>query len=155
VRCLEDEPIRSDLGKFCTKSEAQPCAWSRRDAHPDDIRTCELTGLPIHYSFASRQPAFKLRSLAEMLNGTRRAADQQELWSDLEHRVSAATDARCTVESVQASPDGRQLAVCAEQKKLLGLRIRHIGFVYSVTERAIIGRLVIGKRSKNTWAASE
>ncbi len=154
LRCLEDEALRSDLSKFCTKSEALPCAWSGRDAHPDDIRACELTGLQIHYSFVTRQPPFRLLPLAEMLNGTRRASDRRELWSDLECRISAASDSRCTVESVQASPDGQQLAICAQQKKLLGLRTRHIGFVFSVLDRAIIGRLAIGRRTNNSWSAS-
>jgi superfamily II DNA or RNA helicase len=154
VRCLEDEAVRSDFGKFCTKSEAVSCAWSRHDCHPDDIRICELTGLLIHHTFAGRQPPFRLLPLAEMLNGTRRAEDQRELWNDLESRVSAASDAKCTIESVQAAPDGLQLAICVEQKKLLGLRVRQIGFVFSIPERAIIGRLAVGRRSNNCWVAS-
>ncbi len=40
------------------------------------------------------------------------------------------------------------------QRRETQTTIRHIGFVFSVLDRAIIGRLAIGRRSKNTWAAS-
>lgn len=57
---------------------------------------------------------------------------------------------RCMVESAQQSPDGQKLAACVEQKKLLGLRKRYLGFVYSVAERAIIGKVATGKRGENS-----
>ncbi|MBY0560125.1 DEAD/DEAH box helicase [Hyphomicrobium sp.] len=152
VRCLEDEAVLSDAGKCCAKSEAIPCAWSRRETHPDDIRTCDLTRLQVHCSFATRQQQFKLVPIVEMLNGTRRAVDQPQLWPELEQLVSKVAEGNCTIESVQASPDKQQLAVCAEQKKLLGFRVRHIGFLYSIADRAIIGRLAVGKRAQNGWS---
>ena len=65
--------------------------------------------------------------------------------------ASDVSEGRCIFESVQASPDGKQLAVCAEQRKLLGFRTRYVGFVYSMADRAIIGRLAVGKRSNLGW----
>ena len=151
VRCLQEEAIRSDAGRFCTRTEAQTCAWTNRESHPDDLRICELTGLTIHYSIATRQPPYRLSPLAEMLGGTRRAADEKPLWPDLAQLASNVSEGRCIIESVQASPDGKQLAVSAEQRKLLGFRTRYIGFVYSMADRAIIGRLAVGKRSNLAW----
>jgi superfamily II DNA or RNA helicase len=151
VQCLQEEAIRCDSGRFCTRMEAQPCSWTGRETHPDDLRICELTGVAIHYSVATRQPPYRLAPLAEMLGGSRRTSDNKPLWPELSQLVSAVSDGRCAIESVQASPDGNQLAVCAEQKKLLGLRIRYIGFVYSMTNRAIVGRLAVGKRANLVW----
>jgi hypothetical protein len=151
VRCLQEEAIRSDARRFCTRMEAQPCAWSSRETHPDDLRICDLTGLAIHYSFATRQPRYRLAPLAEMLGGTRRAADEKPFWRDLAQLASVVSDGRCIIESAQASPNGKHLAVCAEQKKLLGLRTRYIGFVYSLGDRAIIGKLAVGKRANLAW----
>lgn len=151
VRCLQEEAIRSDAGRLCTRAEAQSCAWTNRETHPDDLRICDLTGLVIHYSIATRQPPYRLSPLAEMLGGTRRAADEKPLWPNLTQLASDVSDGRCIIESVQASPDGKQLAVCVEQRKLLGFRTRHIGFVYSMVDRAIIGRLAVGKRSNLAW----
>jgi hypothetical protein len=151
TRCLKDEAIMSSLGGFCTRAESQRCAWSCRDTHPNDIRKCELTGLTVHFTYCTRHAPYRLAPLAEMLDGTRRAADQQILWNDIGLLAATSTDGRCTVEGAQSSPDGQQLAVCVEQKKLLGLRTRCLGFVYSIAERAIIGRLAIGKRSNNEW----
>ncbi|MGO9238437.1 MAG: hypothetical protein ACLP4V_31720 [Methylocella sp.] len=54
VRILEDEAIRSSGGKFCAPAEARTCFWSSRKSHPDDLRSCALTGLPIHFEFATR-----------------------------------------------------------------------------------------------------
>ena len=151
VRCLQEEAIRSDAGRFCTRTEAQTCAWTNRETHPDDLRICELTGLAIHYSIATRQPPYRLSPLAEMLGGTRRAADEKPLWPDLAQLASDVSEGVCIIESVQASPDGKQLAVCSEQRKLLGFRTRYVGFVYSMADRAIIGRLAVGKRSNLAW----
>lgn len=151
VRCLQEEAIRSDAGRCCTRAEAQPCAWTNHETHPDDLRICALTGLAIHYSVATRQSPFRLAPLAEMLGGTRRAVDKKPFWPELAQLASSISDGRCIIESVQASPDGKHLAVCAEQKRLLGLRIRYIGFLYSVADRAVIGKLAVGKRENLAW----
>lgn len=150
-RCLHEEAIASIHGKACTRAEATPCAWSGHVSHPDDIRTCALTGLPIHVGHGTREAPWRLAPLAEMLNATRRAADQQGLWTGIAQLAAGISDGRCTVESAQLSPDGQKLALCVEQKKLLGLRTRYLGFVYSIAERAIVGRVTVGKRISGAW----
>jgi hypothetical protein len=86
-----------------------------------------------------------------MLRAAGHASDKKPIWPDLAQLATAVSDGRCMIQSVQASPDGKQLAVCAEQKKLLGLRTRYIGFVYSMADRAIIGKLAVGKRANLAW----
>jgi superfamily II DNA or RNA helicase len=154
TRCLEDEAIRSDVNRYCLKSEAVRCTWSGRDIHPDEIRTCELTGVEIHYSVAGRLGASRLQPVAEMLNGTRQGMEQRELWPEIERQVSLATGAKCVIQSAQASHDGQKLVLCAEQRRYMGLQVRHIGFVYSIPERVIIGKIAVGKRSNATWTAA-
>lgn len=114
------------------------------------IRTCTLTGLPIHVGYGTRGLPWRLAPLAEMLDAIRKAADQAPLWPAIAQL--AASDGRCTVESAQLSPDGQKLAVCVEHRKLLGLRTRHLGFVYAIAERAIVGKVATGKRgANNVW----
>ena len=153
-RCLQEEAIVSIYGNACTLAEATPCAWSGRVSHPEDIRTCALTGLAVHVSSTTRETSPQLAPLAEMLSATRRAADEQGLWANIVQLASTICDGRCTVESAQQSPDGQKLAVCVEQKKLLGLRTRYLGVVYSIAERAIVGHIAVGRRSNNTWSGT-
>jgi hypothetical protein len=152
TRCLQEEAIVSIHGNACTHAEAIPCSWSGRVSHPEDIRTCTLTGLPVQVAFIAREAPWRLAPLAEMLSATRRAAHQQELWASILQLTSSVSDGRCAIESAQQSPDGLRLAVCVEQKKLLGLRTRYLGFVYSMGERVILGRIAVGKRASNTWS---
>jgi hypothetical protein len=49
------------------------------------------------------------------------------------------------------SPDGNRLAVCAEIRSLFGLKTRCGGFIYSIPEDMVIGRIVLGKRDKKGW----
>lgn len=151
IRCLMEEAVSSHGGAFCTQREAQICAWGAHITHPDDIRQCSLTGLPVHSGYTTRQPPHSLLTLTEMLNGVRHAADERNLWADIAQLAAAAADGRCTVECAQLSPDKGRLAVCVEQKKMLGLRTRYLGFVYSLSDRAIVGRIADGKRSDMAW----
>ena len=47
----------------------------------------------------------------------------------------------------------KHLAVCAEVRTLLGLRVRQAGFVYEIDSQSIIGRVVQGRRSSDGWEA--
>lgn len=152
VRILEDVAIRSAAGKFCAPGEARTCFWSGRKSHPNDLRSCALTGLPIHFEFATTDGAPRLRPLAEILDGIRRSTDETQLWDAASARIAAAPKAgRCRVESATLSPTKKHLATCSEVKTLLGLRIRHVGAVYDIAENSVIGRLAVGKRGANSW----
>jgi hypothetical protein len=50
---LENEGIRSAYGKFCAPIEAKRCQWSGAATHPDDLRTCALLGLSVHFQYLS------------------------------------------------------------------------------------------------------
>lgn len=146
ARFLEAEGIRSAYGKFCAPIEAKRCQWSGKAVHPDDIRTCDLLGLPVHFQFVSDETR-RLLAVEELLNGTRRSADASERWQEIRVKaVSTGNIGKCRVEAAALSPDGRSVAVCAEIKSLLGLRTRYAGMLYSLEQNAIIGRVVIVKR---------
>ena len=53
------------------------CASSGRKSHPDDLRVCELIGLPIHLEFATTGARSRLLPLVELLDGTKRNADER------------------------------------------------------------------------------
>jgi hypothetical protein len=150
---LKDQAIRSIGGKFCLASEAQTCSWSDRRAHPDDLRSCSLTGLPIHIEFAASVGPPRLRPLAELLDGIRRNADEDQLWSRVAERIaSALKGSKCKVEAAILSPSKRHLAACAESKTFLGLRVSYVGAIYDLTDSAIVGRVPEGKRSGGNWS---
>jgi hypothetical protein len=151
---LPDKAIQSSAGLFCLPTEAQTCLWSGRTAHPDDIRTCGLTGLPIHFDYATTQSPPRLRPLVEMLDGMRHNADQGEMWDKIAHRLSLAIKGRkCRVEAAILSPTKERLATCAESKRMLGLRVHQVGAIYDLVDDAIIGRLTEGKRNGSSWVA--
>lgn len=146
ARFLEAEGIRSAYGKFCAPIEAKCCQWSGNTVHPEDIRTCALLGLPVHFQFVSDDTR-RLLAAEELLNGTRRSADASERWEDIRLKAASAVNGgKCRVEAAALSPDGRSMAVCAEVKSLLGLRTHYAGMLYSLEQNAIIGRVAMVKR---------
>ncbi|MCP3447315.1 SNF2-related protein [Bradyrhizobium sp. CCGUVB14] len=151
---LKDEAVRSGEGKFCLPSEAQSCFWSDRRCHPDDLRSCSLTGLPIHVEFLAGQFSPKLRPLSELLEGMRRNTDGNEVWDRVAGRVTSAVKGRkCRIEAGIMSPSRRYLATCAESKTMLGFRVSHIGAIYDLNDNSIVGRLAEGKRAGGNWKA--
>jgi superfamily II DNA or RNA helicase len=150
---LERAAIRSSQGNFCTPAEARECFWSGRIAHPDDLRTCTLTGLPIHAEFATAS-GDRLRPLAEMLDGARRTADEEQIWTDIAARLSAALNGKkCRIEAATLSPAGHHLATCSEIRTLLGWRVRQAGAIYNLADGSIFGRITEGSRNGSRWEA--
>jgi hypothetical protein len=150
---LEEVAIRSATGKFCAPNEAKPCLWSGRKFHPEDLRVCELTGLPIHFEFATATNPPRLQPLVDLLNGIKRTADKSQVWDALATKVAAALGKRrCRVEAAVLSPDRKHLAVCSEVRTLLSFRIHHAGFVYAIGDRDVVGRIPLGRRTSEGWS---
>ena len=149
---LRDKGVRSSARQFCLPAEAQTCLWSGRRVHPDDIRPCALTGLPIHVDYATTKAPARLRPLVEMLDGMRHNADQCEIWDEIAQRLNRAMKGgKCRIEAAILSPSKQRLATCAESKTMLGLRVHQVGAVYDLIDDAIIGRLAEGKRNGSGW----
>jgi hypothetical protein len=151
ARLLETAAVRSAAGRFCTPSEAQVCLWSGQSIHPQDLRTCALTGIPLSQVSTADGPPFRLRPLIEMLHGVSHPADRRDEWKTIEGQLAKEVGGRCRVEAAQISPDGLLLAVCAEQRTLLGFRVRHVGGLFSLSKRAFLGRITVGRRSNQSW----
>ncbi len=143
--------VRSIAGKFCTPSEAKICMWSGRRSHPDDLRICSLTGIPLHIEFAALEDQPYLQPLGDLLHGVCRTADVPECWDDVASKASTTLGNRCRVETAHVSPDKRHLAICSEVRTLLGLRIQQAGLLYSINDALIVGRIAIGKRTAKGW----
>jgi hypothetical protein len=153
ARFLQDLAIRSSAGTFCTPAESQLCAWSSQKYHPDDLRTCALTGLPIHFEFATLNGTPRLRPLVEILDGIRRTTDETILWDSAASTIAALQKIRnCRVEAAVLSPTKTRLAMCCEVKTLLGLRTNQLGTVYDIAEATAIGRIAWGKRGNHGWS---
>jgi predicted RecB family nuclease len=153
MQILENVAIRSATAKYCAPLEAKLCAWSGKRFHPEDLRICELTGLSIHFEFATSAHPSRLQVLVELLDGTRRNIDQTLLWETIAIKVSRSLGfGRCRTEAAVLSPDSKHLAVCAEVRTLLGLRVRYAGLIYDVDTQSIVGRIVQGRRISNKWA---
>jgi superfamily II DNA or RNA helicase len=147
--------IRSIAGKYCAPGEAKTCMWSGRRSHPDDLRSCTLTGIPLHVDFVASVEQPYLQPLSEMLHGVRRTADASDRWEEIASKTSTALrGARCRVETAHVSPDKRHLAICSEVRTRLGLRVQQAGLLYSIAEGTIVGRIAIGKRTPKGWIAA-
>jgi hypothetical protein len=143
---LEEEGVRSAYGKFCAPVEAKRCQWSGAATHPDDIRTCALLGLAVHFQYIAESSGH-LQPAEELLAGTRRTADAREHWDRIHpHLVVILNTERCRIEAAQLSPDHSKLALAAEVKSMLGLRTQHAGMLYSLDQNAVLGRVAIVKR---------
>lgn len=152
ARMLETAAVRSVGGKFCLPAEAKQCLWSGQPCHPDDLRGCGLTGVSVHSRFVTSDSHPQLQPLAELLRGVRRTGDQFDLWGGIAEKASKALrGARCQVESASLSPNRRHLAVCLEVRTLLGLRVRHAGLLFSVSDGSIVGRIAVGRRAQKSW----
>ncbi len=153
ARILEEVAVRSATGKFCALVEAKPCLWSSRKCHPDDLRVCGLTGLPIHFEFATANSNPRLQPLVDLLNGIKRTADEPHMWDAVTTKVAAVLGSgRCRVEAAVLSPDRRHLAVCSEVRTLLGFRVRQAGLVYSIGDHSVVGRAAQGRRTSEGWS---
>lgn len=154
ARLLRENAVKSAGGKFCLPAEAQECVWSGKKVHPDDLRSCALTGLPIHVAFTTQEAPARLRPLAEMLDGMRHNTDQEQLWENVAHQISRALkNGTCHIEAALLSPSKRHLATCAESRAWMGLKVHKVGGVYNLADGAIVGRLVEGKRNGGGWVA--
>ncbi len=153
AQMLEKLAVRSIAGKYCAPIEAKLCLWSGRKFHPDDLRVCELTGLTIHFQFATANGHRRLQALVDLLNGIKRTADEPKLWDAVSARISATLKkSRCKVEAAILSPYRLRLAVCAEVRTLLGFRVHQAGLVYAVDDQSIVGRVAQGQRTSEGWS---
>ena len=155
ARLLERYALRSAKGKFCTPLEGGRCMWSGRKYHPDDLRTCALTGVSVHFKFVTSGTGARLRPLTDLLYGMRRTADASDLWETIAAKASTALGGgRCRLEAAQTSPDGRHLAVCSEVRSLFGRSVQQAGLIYSFSDDQIIGRIAVGTRSPRGWTTA-
>ncbi|OQX21487.1 MAG: hypothetical protein BWK80_33165, partial [Desulfobacteraceae bacterium IS3] len=156
TRFLEEIAIRSATEKYCTPVEAKPCSWSGRKCHPDDLRVCNLIGgLSIHFEYATTGNNPRLQSLIDLLNGMNRTANNREIWNDLTIKIAEILGRgkeQCRVESAILSPDGQSLAVCSEVRTWFGFKVRQAGFVYSISNKSVIGKVVQGQRTSEGWS---
>ena len=149
---LAEIAVKSKGGAFCSPAEVKMCIWSGRDFHPDDLRVCSLTGITIQYAFVTSDQSPRLRPLAEILDGSLRAAEKTDLWERAAECIEASLSrGSCRIQSAVLSPTGRHLAMATEVKTFLGMRTHHAGAIYSILEQAILGRIVEGRRADNRW----
>ncbi len=152
-RFLEEIAIQSATEQYCTPLEAKSCFWSGRKCHPDDLRVCNLTGLSIHFEYATRNNP-RLQSLLDLLNGINRTANSREIWNTLTIKIAeilGRSKDQCRVESAILSPDGQSLAVCSEVRTWFGFKVRQAGFVYSIGNYSVVGRVAHGQRKSEGW----
>ncbi len=153
AKFLEDEGIKSITGKFCLPIEAKKCIWSGQITHPDDIRTCQITDLPVHFQYIkTKNNQTYLESLCNLLDGVSHKSDEKDSWSSIVTKTAEILGNRKNeIESAELSLDGELLAICMQVRTMLGLKMRHAGFVYSKKDNIVLGRIGRGKREVNGW----
>jgi superfamily II DNA or RNA helicase len=152
---MRSNAVQSSDGRFCLPTEAETCVWTGKRVHPEDLRLCALTGLPIHIAYTTRDDPPRLKALVELLRGVRRTTDEQSLWPQISEAVTLAIKGgRNTIEAAILSPSKGHLAICSESKTMFGLRARHIGAIYDLSDKSLVGRIAVGKRQGNSWNAT-
>ena len=151
---LEREAIRSSSGAFCRPDEALLCDWGGKAWHPDDIKTCSLTGLAIHVSFLSPGPVPRLEPLRRLLDGIAHDRDHPELWGTSAASASALLgNGKVQIVAAQRAAGLPQLAAVAEVRSFLGMKVRYAGLVADTRTGRVKGRICIGRRNKSAWIA--
>jgi hypothetical protein len=152
VPLLPEAAVRSALGQYCLPAETKLCIWTGQKYHPDDIGICVLTALPIHKDFLKlRGSQLTLTPLFELLNDTSRATAKQK-FPILEAALSKVLGGqKCRMISGAISPTKSAMAVCAEAKSYLGLKTNYVGCVFLPDIRDVVGKVAIGKRTKQGW----
>ncbi|MBF0398326.1 MAG: DEAD/DEAH box helicase [Desulfobacterales bacterium] len=149
---IEEFAIKSASGKYCTPVETKPCFWSGNKFHPEDLHICKLTGLSIYFKFVTADINYYFQPLIELLNGIKRTSDAQELWNILATKVASEYGkGRSRVEFAALSPTKNHIAACVEVRTLFGLRVHHLGLVYSIEDQCIVGRIAKGRRTSKGW----
>jgi len=149
---LREVAIRSIGGKFCAPVEAQLCIWSGEKHHPEDMRTCAITGVLISQQFSTSGET-RLRPLCELLDGMRRTEDARSVWDKASLRLASHHGGKTRMESAVVSVDGNYLAICCESKTLFGLRSAYLGGIYDLHDGTILGKIAVGKRENSVWTA--
>jgi len=104
-----------------------------------------------HFEYMTTNGGIRLEPLLSLLNGLQRKTDKAELWARVAEDLSPVLNGRLQIEAAISSPSGDHLAVCLETKSWLGLKTRRVGFLYTIRDRAPIGRIVLGKREPEGW----
>jgi hypothetical protein len=150
ARLIEGNAIVSVGGKFCLPSETEQCVWSGVACHPEDIRVCDLTGVPHHTQYSAGPRPFRLRALVALLDGVSRRTDEVNLWDKVAERARPDVG-KCTIEAAELSLDARHLAVSGT-RRTWGLWTQQVGYIFSMDGGTIVGRVAIGQRGTKGWA---
>lgn len=150
---LPSAAVRSSSGTFCLLAEAEPCAWTEKKYHPGDLGICTLTALKVGREFLTAQDS-RLKPLFELLNDVTATAGDRE-FPVLEAALSGVLEGRKSrIVSGAISQAGSAMAICAELKSYFGLKKSYVGCVFSPKTRSIMGKVAIGKRTKQGWLES-
>lgn len=147
---LTSHAVFASNGAACLPDETVRCAWTGQSMHPADLRTCELTRLQV--SAALLSPVGALRPLIELLDGVKHSTDHVVAWDTIAEKLSTALNGtRCRIVNAIKSPEGQILALRGEVKTMLGLKTRHVGALYSLSEGALIGRITAGRMTPQDY----
>lgn len=148
---LEEEAVRSDDGIFCSKDESQKCFWSNNFYHPNDLLIDSISGLPINHVLIKKERNNSFSVLLELLDGKviNESNSVQEKITQVFQGIYNSLNFK--IDSLEYSLDEQRIAVCLSVKSLFGLKIRYYGFLFSVEDNKIIGKVSTGKRIKNIW----
>jgi hypothetical protein len=152
ARFIEDEGVKSAIGNFCIPLETQICVWSGKNYHPDDLRTCGLTGMSTHFEFVTSEDPIRLKVLTSLLNGMNRKSDgEAQKEKLLESLAKAIGNKNPKIEFTELSPNKKHLAFSAEVRTLLGLKLRYAGGLFSIADNTVVGKIPLGRRENGLW----
>lgn len=141
--------VRSDVsGRWGLKTRASTCAWSGATILPDEVGTCTATGVRVAKSLLDEQSL--LVPLRALLERREAGIEEPQLGRWLTDRFGSVLGKPVRVETRSATNDGL-VAVSAEVRERLGLKVRYWGFLMERPTGTVVGHAVCGRRSHGRW----
>ena len=146
---LKELGIQSKNGKFCLPIEAIRCAWDGLQHHPDDIDICTWTGVAVSQENLDGNILKPLSAALQSPPGIYGASDiHTRALQVFSHSIGKGN---YRIQAEIKSATGHSIALAVESRTWLGFRKRVFGFIYSVDNNQIDGKIIEGRREAGRW----
>jgi nitrogen fixation protein FixH len=143
LRGHKSEFVYSSKPQFklsCCVKEAIQCQWSNELFYPDDTRKCPITKLCFSKHFLNSENVFEIMDY--VFDKTNKCSDDFELLKNIENMVRIHYKHHIKIINALLSPNHDKMYIYAQKSILFGLFTREIGFLYSINDHKIIGKIV-------------
>jgi hypothetical protein len=148
LRGHKSEFVYSSKPQFklsCCVKEAIQCQWSNELFYPDDTRKCPITKLCFSKHFLNSENVFEIMDY--VFDKTNKCSDDFELLKNIENMVRIHYKHHIKIFNALLSPNHDKMYIYAQKSIFFGLFTREIGFLYSINDHKIIGKIIKRRNS--------